>query len=53
MKGIVLFSAVLAAISVGVPLLISWYARGWVAIYDSPKYTFDDIPNQSGTVSAR
>jgi hypothetical protein len=36
---------------VGGPIVISWFARGWVAKYDSAPYTFQHIPPQNGKVS--
>lgn len=38
---------VVVAIAV-IPVLLSWYFRGWFAKYDSPVYTFDHIPDQTG-----
>ena len=46
-----LFAVIGILIFIGIPLFLSWYARGWVAKYDSPKYTFDDIPSQTGKVA--
>jgi hypothetical protein len=51
MNKLVLLGLVGACIFVGVPVLLSWFARGWVAKYDSPEYGFDNIPNQSGKVA--
>ncbi len=51
MNKLVLLGIIGASIFVGVPLLLSWYVRGWVAKYDSPEYGFDDIPSQAGKVA--
>ena len=48
MSKLVLFSLLGVAILVVVPILASWYVRGWVAKYDSPPYSFDHIPDQTG-----
>ncbi len=45
MSKTVIFVVVVAAL---VPFLFSFLFRGWVAKFDSPVYSFDDIPNLTG-----
>jgi hypothetical protein len=51
MNKLALLGFIGACIFVCVPLLLSWYVRGWVAKYDSPTYNFDHIPNQAGKIA--
>lgn len=44
-------SVVILLIVVGVPVFLSWFARGWVAKYDSPEYSFKHIPDLTGKVA--
>lgn len=48
MNTITLLALIGALAFVGVPAILSWYARGWLAKYDSPPYSFDQIPSQTG-----
>lgn len=41
----------IAGIAVIIPLLFSYIARGWVAKYDSPHYSYDMVPDLSGKVA--
>lgn len=41
----VIFVAVVAVL---LSFLFSFMFRGWVAKYDSPSYSFDDIPDMTG-----
>ena len=38
----------LAFVAAAVPFLFSFLFRGWVAKYDSPSYSFGDIPDMTG-----
>lgn len=44
------FKVVLALLAVIVPLLISHFTGGWVAVYTSHGFSVEQIPNLSGKV---
>jgi hypothetical protein len=48
LKNVKRISIFIVVVAFFVPVLISWKTRGWFAKYDSPPYSFDDIPNLQG-----
>lgn len=51
MSKLLRFGVVVAVAIVVIPVILSWYFRGWFAKYDSPVYTFDHIPDQTGQLT--
>jgi hypothetical protein len=46
-----IFAIFVAVLAVIFPIYMSYRFRGWFAIYDSPCYSFNDIPNLKGKVA--
>jgi hypothetical protein len=46
-----LVAVIAALVAVIVPLLVSWHEGGWFAIYTSPHFDFNMIPDLTGSVA--
>jgi hypothetical protein len=41
-------AGLIGAVIAAAPIFISWNSRGWTAKFDSPPYSFDNIPDLTG-----